>query len=61
MNITLPDLSNYSTFVFLYAAMICLFLFIMLNKFNFKKDKDGIALSVDDDQEKNGDKNAKGN
>ena len=60
MNITLPDLSNYSTFVFLYAAMICLFLFIMLNKFNFKKDKDGIALSVDDD-EKNGEKNEKGN
>lgn len=49
MNITLPDMSNYSTFVFVYATMICLFLFVMLNKFNFKKDKDGMQLSVDED------------
>ena len=56
MNVTLPDLSNFSTFVFIYATMICLFLFIMLNKFSFKKDKDGMELSVDDDNKVNDNK-----
>lgn len=50
MNFNLPDLSEFSTFVFLYAMLLCVFLFVMLNKFSFKKDKDGVSLSVDDDE-----------
>lgn len=61
MNITLPDMSNYSTFVFVYATMICLFLFVMLNKFNFKKDKDGMQLSVDEDDKYNNKKEVSNN